>query len=71
MAVKSKPRRPRSGKPNLPSSIEEQIRRRAYELYERRGRVDGFASDDWLQAEREILGAHKQRKVKAVRGSQC
>ncbi|HUX23726.1 MAG TPA: plasma-membrane proton-efflux P-type ATPase, partial [Burkholderiales bacterium] len=30
------------------------IARRAYELYERRGRRDGQADRDWLQAEREI-----------------
>lgn len=69
MAAKSKFREPRSGKANLPRDIEERIRRRAYELYEERGRVDGFALDDWLKAEREILGAQEQRKVKAGRGS--
>jgi H+-transporting ATPase len=31
-----------------------QIARRAYELYERHGRQDGHAVDDWLEAEREI-----------------
>ncbi len=71
MTTKSKSRKPRSPKPAQPNDIEESIRRRAYELYEQRGRIDGFALDDWLQAEREILGAHKHRKVKAVRGSQC
>jgi hypothetical protein len=30
------------------------IARRAYELYERRGREDGRDRDDWLQAEREL-----------------
>ena len=30
------------------------LRRRAYELYEQRGRVDGYALDDWLQAEAEV-----------------
>jgi hypothetical protein len=29
---------------------------RAYQLYEARGCVDGFDLQDWLQAEREILG---------------
>jgi DUF2934 family protein len=71
MTAKSKSREPRSRKPDLPSDIEERIRQRAYELYEQRGRIKGFALDDWLRAEREILGAHKHRKVKAVRGSQC
>jgi hypothetical protein len=30
------------------------VQRRAYELYERNGRVDGRALDDWLSAEAEI-----------------
>ena len=37
-------------------NIEERIRRRAYELYEERGREEGHALDDWLQAEAEITG---------------
>jgi len=39
-----------SGRPNT----ENDIRRRAYELYEKRGRSEGHALDDWLQAEREM-----------------
>ena len=35
--------------------LEEQIRRRAYELYIRRGNESGSEFDDWLQAEDEIL----------------
>lgn len=34
--------------------LEEQIRRRAYELYERRGREAGHEVEDWLQAEAEL-----------------
>jgi hypothetical protein len=68
MTTKSKPR---LRKANRPSDIEQRIRVRAHELYEQRGRVDGFALDDWLKAEGEILGAQKQRKAKAVRGLQC
>jgi hypothetical protein len=34
--------------------LEEQIRCRAYELYERREREDGHEVEDWLQAEAEI-----------------
>jgi hypothetical protein len=34
----------------------ERIARRAYELYERRGRSEGKALDDWLSAERELQG---------------
>jgi Protein of unknown function (DUF2934) len=34
--------------------LQEQIRRRAYELYEQRGRDDGHELDDWLHAESEV-----------------
>jgi hypothetical protein len=36
------------------SELQEQIRRRAYELYEQRGRDDGHELDDWLLAESEL-----------------
>jgi len=35
----------------------EEIERLAYELYLARGEVDGYAQDDWLQAERELKEA--------------
>jgi hypothetical protein len=38
-------------------SLEEQIQRRAYELYVKRGNQSGSEMDDWLQAEDEILAA--------------
>lgn len=34
----------------------EDVERRAYELYEGRGRDDGHDWDDWFQAERKIRG---------------
>lgn len=40
--------------------LEEQIRRRAYELYVQRGNQSGSELDDWLQAESEILMAREQ-----------
>jgi Protein of unknown function (DUF2934) len=36
-------------------SLEERIRRRAYELYLQRGNQPGSELDDWLQAEEEML----------------
>ena len=36
--------------------LEYQIRLRAYQLYEARGRKDGHELDDWLRAEEEITG---------------
>ena len=69
MTAKPKSREPRSRKPKPMSNTEEKIRQRAYELYEERGRIDGLALDDWLQAEAEVRGAEKQQKVKAAKGS--
>lgn len=42
---------------NEPSqNREEQIRSRAYELYEARGREDGHDTEDWFRAESEMSG---------------
>lgn len=38
------------------SVSEEEIRRRAYELYLQRGGTDGLDADDWFRAETELLG---------------
>jgi hypothetical protein len=38
-----------------PQELEIQIRERAYELYEARGREDGHDIEDWLLAEEEIM----------------
>ena len=40
--------------------LEEQVRRRAYELYVLRGNQSGSELDDWLQAEEEIRRATEQ-----------
>jgi hypothetical protein len=39
---------------------EEGIRARAYELYVRRGQLDGYDWEDWFQAERELGGGRKR-----------
>jgi hypothetical protein len=39
--------------------LQEEIRIRAYELYEQRGTKDGHDLDDWLQAESEVNQAAK------------
>ncbi|HXZ30732.1 MAG TPA: DUF2934 domain-containing protein [Terriglobales bacterium] len=36
--------------------VEEKIRKRAYELYELRGREHGLDLEDWLKAESEVSG---------------
>jgi hypothetical protein len=33
---------------------QQQVAVRAYEIYERRGRAEGYDVEDWLTAEREI-----------------
>ena len=42
------------GRTALEENSEEQVRRRAYELYKARGRGDGHDLEDWLEAEAEI-----------------
>jgi len=41
------------------SNLQKQVRRRAHELYEQRGKMDGHSLDDWLQAEREITSSQE------------
>jgi len=53
MSISILEREPRYDKP----SVEERIRRRAYELYVQRGSLAGSELEDWLRAEEEILGA--------------
>lgn len=42
--------------------IEEEIRIRAYELFEQRGRQEGFHDEDWAQAESEVLAKYRRDK---------
>jgi hypothetical protein len=49
--------------PSETLSLEERIRRRAYELYLQRGNQSGSELDDWLQAEEEILQAERDARV--------
>jgi len=37
-------------------TLEEAIRRGAYEIYEQLGRRDGHAEEDWLRSKSEIMG---------------
>ena len=48
---------PNSAKPPVSScdDVKILIAKRAYELYSERGYRHGYALDDWLEAEREIL----------------
>jgi HSP20 family protein len=51
--------------PSLTNKLEalaERVRRRAYEIFERRG-TDGQATDDWLQAEHDLIFAAESEVV--------
>jgi hypothetical protein len=45
-----------------PIDLEAQIRQRAYELYEERGRTPGQETDDWCRAEREVLARNHHQQ---------
>jgi hypothetical protein len=47
----------------VPINLEDEIRRRAYELYEQRGYISGHDHDDWLTAEREVLGRYNRQSA--------
>jgi hypothetical protein len=47
-----------------PFDPQEQVRRRAYALYEQRGKEEGHDLEDWLQAESEL----GQKRAKAATG---
>jgi hypothetical protein len=51
--------------------LQEQIRRRAHELYEQRGRDPGHELDDWLQAESEVSARSKREAEPAFAGIGC
>jgi hypothetical protein len=64
-AVKAEPR-PSLVPANLvPINLEEEVRRRAYELSERRGFAAGYETEDWLSAEREVRQRYHQQQQSA------
>jgi hypothetical protein len=49
------PLNPNDSNPPVASSPDANaVAQRAYEIYESRGRIDGYDVEDWLQAEREL-----------------
>jgi hypothetical protein len=48
---------------NLPGNLEDEIRRRAYELYQQRGTASGSEAEDWLTAEREVMQRYRQQSA--------
>jgi DUF2934 family protein len=58
MQTQLSPAHPDFGKVGF-AELEDRIRKRAYELYAKRGYVRGYALDDWLEAKTEVLGVTK------------
>jgi hypothetical protein len=55
----------------LAQFVESKIRTRAHQLYQARGKVDGYALEDWLRAEAEVWGQIKPVRRSEVRRSQA
>jgi uncharacterized FlgJ-related protein len=47
----------------FPINLDEEIRKRAYELYAERGYISGYENEDWLTAEREVLSRYQQQSA--------
>jgi len=42
------------------ANLQDEIRRRAYELYEERGCEPGHEVEDWFEAERQVMAGRQQ-----------
>ncbi len=49
----------------VPINLEDEIRRRAYEIYEHRGSAPGSEAEDWLTAEREVRERYQKQQQSA------
>jgi len=47
----------------VPINLDDEIRRRAYEIYEQRGAGSGSEAEDWLTAEREVRQRYRQQSA--------
>jgi len=45
--------------PPVPINLQDEIRKRAYELYELRGRTPGGEIEDWYVAEKEVRSRYQ------------
>ena len=50
----------------VPINIDDEIRRRAYELWEENGREPGHEEEHWLSAEREIKGRYTAQRQQSA-----
>lgn len=61
--VRSEPRKNGAAPNLLPINLDDEIRRRAYELYQQRGTASGSEAEDWLTAEREVKQRYHQQSA--------
>jgi hypothetical protein len=55
--------KPEARKNVVPINLEEEIRRRAYELFLQRDPYAGSEAEDWLNAEREVMDRYQQQSA--------
>ena len=60
--VKTEPRKSVVPINRTPINLEDEIRRRAYELYVQRGTASGSEAEDWLTAEREVRQRYQKQQ---------
>jgi hypothetical protein len=53
---KPEAKKPEAKKPEAPAPTYQMIARRAYEIWEGKGRPGGTEAENWAQAERELRG---------------
>ena len=58
MQIRLSPAHPDFGNASF-AELEDRVRDRAYQLYEKRGYAHGHALDDWLEAKAEVMGVTK------------
>jgi Protein of unknown function (DUF2934) len=59
---------PKKGIEKQSIPLEEQIRKRAHQIYLQRGRQHGSSLDDWLQAEAELRQAEEEESLSRAEG---
>jgi hypothetical protein len=57
---------PEARKNIVPINLEDEIRRRAYELWEQHGCVDGQENEHWLLAEREVRERYQTQRQQSA-----
>ena len=65
VATMPAPKRLNVKKDTSAADLEEEIRSRAYQLYEERGYTPGHEDEDWLVAEQEILSRQSSSQQSA------